>query len=228
MNSLIIFIVLGILVAIIFLSRGASDLQSKRKEYLEGIARIFEAELKEIEGAENSFHIEFKYKDVDFVYEDLEDKGVEDNVVYRGFLKAKLPINLTLSFTEKSRGKIRAKMDTLSDLSSPWTEEGQHIIVPKVLEKFSVYTNMAQKANDLLADEQVFKELARYQSVDSRGHPVMSWDIRGGVISLRFHFGSGLKPSLMELHGDVGVIEDYVQRLLIIINKIKILAEKDN
>ena len=225
MNVLIILVVAAMLGAIIFLSRGASGQQGKREEYLQGMARIFETNVEKVEGAENSFFLKFIYKGVEFWFEDMEDKDREDRRLYRGFLKARLPINLTLSFSEKMRTTIRGKVDSLIETASSRAGGGQYIILPKALKKFGVFTNREKQAADLLADERVVKELARYQSVDSRGHPMMSWDIREGVVSLRFHFGTGLKPNLQEFHGNAGALEGYVQRMLVIVNKIKQLAE---
>ena len=221
MNLSVVLLVIGIVGAIIFLSRKGVTNKRTREEYLRELADFLEAKVENLSEQENSYKIEFVYQNQPFVYEDIEDVGFKE-VHYKAFLKGKTESSLNLSFIERARDAIRSDVQSFAEIaSSPWGRTSGEVQVPKALKEFSVLTNHPGKANELLGDEQVVGVFSRFKSVGLRGHPVMSLEIQGGVVLLRFHPPGGLRPSIFNVQSNVTSIENYMNKLIIVMDKIK-------
>lgn len=209
-------IVLGIVIAIaviVYLNMHGGGDKNQRTNYLRQLAKFFDSEVMPIPDAENSFRISFRYRERDWIYEDIEvstGRGVE----HVGTFKLLIPTKLKLSFTERSRTQIRSNVKSLEDVAtSMWGTDAPQVKLPKPLQDFQTHTNNPGVANKLVNDDKVLKILLAYNNRDTRGHPVMSIHIHEGVISLEFHPNPNLKPSILELQHNVTEAEKYLQEL---------------
>ena len=227
MNNLAAIVVVLMIGAIIYLSSGGlGGKRDKRKSYLEEMVKFLEAPLEKIEGEENSYCIKFQYKGREFIYEDIEEAGFKKSV-FCGVLRAKTPFDLNLALTERGRPSMREGITSIQDVTSPWLQNVGKVLTPPELKEFSVFTNNMKAANALLSDGQILKILLRYKNIDSRGHPVMSLEFINGMMALRFHSTGGLVPSLFDLQGNASSIEDYLNKFLVILDKLQKLKDDE-
>ena len=227
MNILIILAAVIMVGAIIFLTMVSSQ-RTTRKGYLKNLMAFVEGEMTSIEGAENSFRIQFIYKEKEFIYEDIEEQGFNNALFHSSYLKVRTKSDLNLAFTEKERHRIRDNVSSLKDIHSPWKQNVGKVMLPEELEPFSVYTNNPMLINELMRDEQIIRIFVRFKNVDSRGHPLMSLEIMDGTIILKFHSTAGLRPNLFDLQQNVTLIEDFLEKLVSIVDKVnEIKADQD-
>lgn len=220
MNPLIVLLIVGILVAIILLSRESPQGEGLRKKYLEAMAKFVGSALEKSQLYDNSYQINFRYEGTEFSFEDIEEQAFQ-NRTYKGFLKAKTPIKLTLRFTEKSRTVTRSDVTALSNFVTVWAQDKGQVGLPKVLKDFHIYTNNSEMTRKLLEDDRIVKVFAKFKDVDSRGHPVMSLEITEGVVTIKFQPPGNLKPNLLDLQRNVPSLEDYLADLLLFVEKFK-------
>lgn len=213
--TIITILILVALGAIVFLARDTSSPEVKRQRYLKGLAEHVESSLEPIEGKKDSFRIRFRHKDQDFVFEDIEDYELNQEVFYKGYLRMAIPGTLTLSFTERPRAKFRAEVDSLSDMISPWSNKSEKVHLPKGLDEFNIYTNDPDLVNRLLEDPAVIEAFVKSKDASTRGSPIMSLEVMEGSIILRFH-DSNLHPQLDELRYNPSLIDQFADRLLAI------------
>ncbi len=227
MEKMVFWIIAAIIVAILVLNRMFKGSKDKRQQYLGAIAKFLDGIVLPLEGYDNSYKIDFTYKDIDFSFTDIEDPGFQ-TPTYRGVLKAKTNSDLTLSFTESSRANFRTEATSIAEVLSPWTKNADKVRLPKELQDFVAFTNNTSKANILLADDQISKIFLKFKNIDSRGHPVMSLEILEGVLTLKFHpLGSSLHPNLFDLQNSSSAIEVHLEKMLVIINKINQLSSPE-
>ena len=220
MEKVAIWIVVGMIAAIIILNRMFKGPADNRQYYLQTIAKLLGGTLEQLEGSDNSFKIDFIYHGINFTYSDIEDTGYKERT-YRGILRAQTHDDLIMSFTESSRAQLRADVTSISDVLAPWGKNVDKVRLTKELKDFVAFTNHASKANALMADEQILKIFLKFKNMNSRGHPIMSLEILEGALTLKFHpAGSGLNPNLFDLQNSPSSIASYLEKMLVIINKI--------
>ncbi len=225
MNPLIILLFLGFIVAIIILNSNLFHKQDPRKRYLEALAKYLEGRLEVLTEPENSYRIHFDYEGHSFLYEDLVDLGFQTKF-YKGYIKVPTPRRFTLSFTEKPRSSIKVNVKGLSDFTTLWADDSGPVRLPKELKEFNVFSNDPQKAIKLLEYEDVIEVFAQFKNLDPLGHPVMSLEIVEGVVTLRFHPPGELKPNISDLMNNVSIIDEYLDRLLVVIKRLKSIKDE--
>ena len=220
MGKYVGWIIAIIIAAIIFFNRMFKGPKDSRQQYLDAIAKLLGGAVVFLEGYDNSYKIDFNYKGINFTYNDIEDPGFQARA-YRGVLKAKTNDDLIMSFTESSRANFRSTATSISEVATPWIKNVDKVRLSKELQDFVAFTNNVSRANVLLADEQIAKIFLKFKNIDSRGHPIMSLEILEGILTLKFHpWGSGLHPNLFDLQNSPSAIEPYLEKMLVIINKI--------
>ena len=223
MGILIVLIVLLFLGGIVLLSAKTPPEKRTREYFLQKLADVLEGTLEPIEGiaGENSFRIKFCFKGEEFVYEDLEKQGFKDKV-YKAYLKAKTPNKFTLTFTERRRStKIKSDIFMASDVSTNYVNEHIQLQVPKYLKDLNVSTNDPVVANKIFEDNKTASVLKKFKNVDNRGYPFLSLGIVGGEVSLEFRSTKTCCPNIPDLREDVPSIENHLERMIVIIRKLK-------
>lgn len=217
MTLMVVLLVAGIIVAIMFLSRGSSDKQETREEYLRSLTKFVGGVQEPMEDPEDSYRIFFRHGGVKFTFEDVKEHGLGELVYSRGYIKAPTPFLLSLAFLEKSK----------SSLISP--SSGGIVDLPEKLREFIVVTDKPAEVNKLFLLDDVVKVFAKFKDRDPRGHPMGSLEIKNGVLILRLHAPNEvLKPNILGLQCDVCSIEDYLDKMLIVIKGLEEVCESDN
>ncbi len=219
---------LGVLISlllggIILLNIKSPIQHATREEFLQKLAEFLGGTLERIgeEGEGNSFRIQFKYKDEECIYEDLEKQGFKDKV-YEAYLKIKTPSKLTLTFTEKKRStKVRSEIFIASDVSAQYMEEHAQIQAPKHLKDMKIFASDVVEANEIFENKKATAVLKKYRNIDGRGYPFLSIEIIDGVVALEFHSVKTYKPNISRLREDITSIDGYLEKLLIIAHQLK-------
>ncbi|MCK5013856.1 MAG: hypothetical protein KAS66_08540 [Candidatus Omnitrophica bacterium] len=216
-------IVLLFLCAFILMSVKSPFEKKTRKHFLQELADFLEGTLELVEGdsSENSFRIKFRFKGEDFVYEDLENQGFNDKV-YKAFLKAKTPNKLTLTFAEKKRStKIKTDIFIASEISTQYVNEHIQVRVPTYLKDLKVLTNDPVATNKIFADSKTASIFKKFKNIDSRGYPFLCIGIVNGEVILEFRSTKACHPNIFDLQADVPSIDGYLEKLMVIIRKLK-------
>ena len=160
MNIVLTILGVVILLAIVLLNTKVFEPKDKRKKYLQALAGFLEAKLGPIPDRGNSYQIRFSYRGKEFVYEDVEDR-LQKSCIYNAYLKVPTASKLKIDFTERPRTTIRANVQTLNDIKTPWARDAEKVILPPELQEYTVYTNDNLKTNKLLANDKIIKIFAR-------------------------------------------------------------------
>lgn len=216
----LIFIVIALVVSIIYLSNKTGGRRKTRTELIEAIEKYVKGKCELIEGCENSYRISFDYYGKNFIYEDMEMKGFHDKVL-KSYLKVQMPGKLTIQFTEKMHkrvvdNKVITATEMLSDVSNV-----AKVRIPPELNVFDVMTNDIQKSNILLNDRKTKRVFNEFKNFDTQGRPMNSLKIIDGMIILEFHSSGVGRPRSLDFEGNVGVLEDYMRKLRVIVNKVE-------
>ncbi len=225
MSPLIIGIVIALVVGIIYLSgdSGKKD-DVLRMKHLEGLVKHLDAQMEAIPGRSNSYAVRFEYRDVPFLYEDIED-SLFDKVVYRAFLRLTLPVNFNVVFTEELKSKFRSVPTALAEAGA--SQGTNQIDSPKGFKEFSLFSNKPNLAQELFGDDAVLRIFSKYKTKDARGKPEMSLEIVDGVLTMKFYpLGHQLEPTVFDLRNNVSVIENYLEDMLVVYRQISKIAEK--
>jgi len=220
MLTTVVLVCVAIFAVVIFLTAGA-DAEGRRIRAMKTLADLMGGRVEKLEEQGNSFVVRFEYKGVPFIYEDIEEKGFGDQPFRRGLLKHQTASNLTMGFSERDMGAVKETVTSFADVHTPWVQNIGKVIVPPPLAKFSIFTNNATLANQLLADEQILKIFEKFKNMDSRGHPVMSLEVFEGVVQIKFHSTGGIKPSLFSLHNNVSSIDTYLDKIILVAEQIE-------
>ena len=223
MSPLIWGLVIVLIAGIVYLS---SDIEKKdaRKKHLAGLQELLNAEQQEIPGRPNSFILRFEYRKVPFWYEDIEDK-IFDKVNHRGFLRVSLPVNFNVVFTENVKSAFRSAPVALAQSSSAGGTN--QIDSPRGFKEFSIFSNKPDVAKKLFEDESVVRVFLKFKNKDSRGKSEMALEIVDGVLLLKFYsLGQQSEPTMFDLRNNVGLIEDYLEDLLIIWHRMQTVAKE--
>jgi len=221
MSTWIILIVIALIGGIVYLS---NDIEKKdtRKKHLDGLVKLLDAHKEEIPGRPNSFALRFEYRDVPFLYEDIED-NVFEKMIYRAFLRLNLPISFNVVFTEGVKSTFRSSPVALAvDVGSRGSNQ---IDSPRAFKEFNIFSNRPDIASELFTDDAAVRIFTKFKNKDARGKPDMSLEIVDGVLTLKFYpLGQQMNPTIFDLRNNVSLIENYLEDMLVIyrqINKIK-------
>ena len=223
MSWLLILIILLFGGGIILLGGRLPSKSKTRKAFLQELADFLEGKLEPIEQEhhENSFRIVFKFSGEEFIYEDFENQGFKDKV-YKAFLKVKTPSKLTLTFTEKKHStKIKTDIFLASEVSTDYVNEHVQFQVPKSWGALHAFTNDPADANELFEDKRIVSVFKQFKNVNTRGYPFLSIKIVEGEVILEFFSAKSVKPSLTALRADTASIEDYLEKLLVVVRRLK-------
>jgi hypothetical protein len=213
---MVVLLVAGIIVAIMFLSRDSSDKQETREEYLKSLTKFVGGVQEPMEGHEDSYRIFFRHGGVKFIYEDVKEQGLGELVYSRGYIRAPAPFMLNLTFLEKSKSSLISR------------SSGGVVDLPEKLREFIVTTDKPVEVNKLFLLDDVVKVFAKFKDRDPRGHPVVSLDIKSGVLVLKLHSTNEvIEPNILGLQCNVYSIEDYLDKMLIVIEGLEEVCETD-
>jgi len=223
MSPLIIGVVIALVVGIIYLS---NDIEKKdsRQKHLDGLVKMLDAQMEEIPGRVNSFALRFEYRDIPFLYEDIED-NVFDKVVYRAFLRVSLPVNFNIVFTEEVKSSFRSNPAALNMAAG--SQGSNQIDSPRSFKEFSIFSNKPDAASLLLADDAAVRIFAKYKNKDARGKPEMALEVIDGVLMLKFYpLGQQLEPTVFDLRHNVSLIENYLEDMIVIYRLVQAISSK--
>jgi len=213
MNPLIVFVIVAIIGAIIFLSHNTESPEEAREKFLQKLAGYFESKVTVLEGEESVTVISFVSGGRDFIYEDIEDKTIEQDVYRQAFLKTQADSKLSLAFTEKNRSTIRANITNIENLKNGWAQEAG-IVPPPSLAAFGLHANHAHMAQELMRDPRIEKIFSHYKNRGTRGDPIMSIEIKSGLIRLKFHPPGELVPNINTLQQNLSSIDGHLDAML--------------
>jgi len=221
MMIIIIVVIAVLFIAILLLTGHVPGKKISREEFLTKFEKHVEGKKASIEGFENSFRIDFNFEGHKFFVEDIESIGFKDKV-YKFYLKYQMDNKLTLGFSEKmTEVTVRSDIIIVSDLPKQAGENKAKVFIPQVFSDMKIYSNNIELANRLLADNKIVSILTQYKNTDNRGIPFLSLKIVEGVISIQFHESSILKPSLFALQRELAILEEYLDHLIFIANKLR-------
>ena len=227
---LIITLIISIIilaVAIVLLHKETAQGGPSREQFLSQLEKLTEAPCVPIDGQPNCFRISFDFEKQKFIFEDIEEPGFKGNV-FKAYLKTQTNTQLSLNFTEKKRNvKIRSDVLIASDIQEPEVEE-KKLHMPKALEKFDVHSNDLDFMDTLLKDKKFVRSLIRWKNVDDRGFSFLPIKIINGVIILEFYPVRTFKPSREALKTDTHTLEDYLDQLRVIVDRINFHANDLN
>jgi hypothetical protein len=230
MNVLLI-IGLVIVAGIILLNSKLFEKKDKRKEYLEALAAFLESKVEPLEQGpdmpswDNSYQIRFAYKGRPFIYQDIEDR-LEKSCIYKAYLRASISSPLRLDFTERDRSAIRADVQTLSDIKTPWARDAERVTLPPALQELTIFTNDPVKSSALFADEIISRIFVGFKGTTSVGKPYLSLALGNGFVTLTFHPQGALQPTWADLQDNASRIEGYLEQLSLVAEAIDGLEKK--
>lgn len=192
---------------------------------LERLRDFLNGQMEPIDNYPNSYRIKFVYEGQRFEFEAIEDPGFKTHA-YKGSLKIKSHSQLSLSFMERERTTIYSEVGTSAEIINPLQTQSD-VRVPSTLKEFKIFTSNVRQANYLLADSDIVNVFTSLKNLDPRGHPVMSLDIKEGMIVLVFHPTGQLKPSLAELLSNVKLIQGYTEKLIVLVRMLNYLEARD-
>lgn len=200
-----------------FLSSDFLTNKDQRKRHLEALVHLLGAEISPIQGRPNCFRLDFEYRHQKFVYEDIEDK-ILDRAEYRGCLKIQIPMDMTLSFTERLRTQIRSNAPAFGETSQQQQDlwQSNEVQLPAALKDFSAFSNMPEAASRFFKDEAFVRIFTKYKNRDRRGKPSLALEIVDGIVLLRFYPPGELSPAISDLRNNTSLIENFLEDMLII------------
>lgn len=211
MSWIILIVIVLIIAGIVLLSRQPSGSKKTRKEFWDELQKYLDAQLEPIPEYENSYRVRFTYEGQEFVFEEIEMKGFQD-VVLKGYLRAQTPTKLNLAFSEKKTARsFRAEEEG----------SGRKVSLPQPLQTFNAFTNNRDLCNKLMGDSKIAALFVSLKNVDSRGYPIMPIRIENGLVSLEFNSAKMIQPNLNALKNSVSSIEDYLEKMSLIVDKLR-------
>ena len=219
--NIAIVIIFCLLAGIIFINWQKPVKMQLRKEFLKKMENLLEGKCVPIDGQDNNYRIKFTYEGEDFIYEDIQEKGIKENF-NKAYLKAITQSNFTLKFSGKEKkGAVRTEVFIASKAFDKNIEQASVMKLPKELEDFNMFSNDPQKVNKLLEDEKVVQIFFEFINEDARGYKTVSLSIVDGIIILEFHSAATLKPSIFSLRSNLSSLEGYLDKQLFLLEKIK-------
>ncbi len=222
MTPYLLFVILVFIGGILFV---CSQLQSKgktREEFLKQFEDFVGSSFQPIEDQENCFRIVFNFDEEEFVFEDIEEHGFRGNV-YRARLKVLMPGKFNMSFIEKTGDLVRhSSILESTGMDSKLHRRQLHFKMPKELSLFDVTTNNMKLVQQILNDDKIVRIFSEFKNTKGPGYPFVSLRIEESELIMDFYpFEAPFLPNLRFLYSDVASIEDYCQKMLTIVKRLK-------
>ncbi len=218
-QTLVIIVVVILIGGILLMSGQSSGRRKTREELKTLIEKFVNAKFEPIPGYENSYQVKFTYDGKTCIYEDYETKGFHDKI-HKAYLKIPTPTKLNIQFTEKRYERVvgnRPMMasDMMKDVKTP-----ARVQIPKELSMFTISTNDAEMTNEIFDDWRSKRVFVEFKNIDAQGRPSNSLKVLDGEIILEFHASGLSHPKSLDFESNMGVLETYIKKLLIIRNTI--------
>ncbi|MCA9408964.1 MAG: hypothetical protein H6755_03045 [Candidatus Omnitrophica bacterium] len=224
MNILIIIAIVLFIIGIIVMVGGAPSKGRTEDDFVNSIQKFVKGSKETIGEGKESYQINFIFEGMPFVYEKIEIKGFKEGV-FNVHLKAKTNSNFNLLFSEKGQGKTVDPNRSILGVNVPEGDGGQgRVTVPKELGNFNIDTNNVGLANRLLQDKKIIQVFMKYINVDSRGYHLLTMNIKDGDVFIEFDTHGIRKPSYHALKGNVSLLEYYIDDLMVVAKKVKMLV----
>lgn len=223
MIGIIGIIVILILLGIIFVSGKPFEKRRTREQFLQTMVEFLEGSLEAMdeEGLDNSYRVRFFYKGEQCVFEGIEQQGFK-NKIYVGHLKIKTPSTLTLTLSErKPNMRIKSDVFMASEISTLSGDQKVHLDIPKHLKDLNIFTNDITSVNKLFQDRKIASLFKEFKNLDSRGYPFISLMVIQGEVILEFASERQFRPNIPALEDDIAIIEDYLDKMLLIVHLLK-------
>ena len=222
-----VIVIFALVAGIVYFSLITTSGRKKtREQFLKELADSMEGSVEPLHDPlqPNAFRVIFNFEGEKFIYEDIEELSFREKL-FKGYLKCQTPSSLDLYVTEKEKSNKIIQPELQFSAHKNFKEKIK-VHVPRSLRQFNVYTNHPQEANILLGDEKIAQVFAGFKNADSRGHPFLSLKILHGEVVLEFHSTVVYTPNRTDLINNVALMENYVQKLLLIVNKLKEIEQK--
>ncbi len=224
MMWLLAIIFVGLLGVLIFLSGYFSSQKKTRDQFLKELANLLGGKLEPIADLDNSYRISFNFENHDFTFDDIEEKGFTVTI-NKALLKVSTPTKFNLTFIEQEeKATMRSSIVLASQIEEENVSAVAKVNLPKSLKGLKVSTNDPLLANRLLDDSKVANIFSGFKNLDVRGYPSVSLKIVDGIISLEFGLLATFRPSLTELRSHIAQLENYLDILLFLVEKLKKLS----
>ena len=230
---MVMWITIGIGIALIFgiiyLNREPPTFNISREQYLVDLERYLEGKVERLPDLPQSYRINFNYADKSFIYEDVFEKGFSGDS-YKVFLRVPTSVDFTLYFTQKER------KDKILGAVNPFAQAGKKDLgkeepklrLSRAFSMFNIQTNNIDWVNRLLTHRKAARVFAEFKNVDSRGSPFNSLKIMDGQIVLEFHSKPVFYPNVRGLYNSIGSIEEYLDKMVTVVQAIKEISEASN
>jgi hypothetical protein len=218
MGGIVVGIVVVIIVAIVWLSRGSTEKHTEgmtREEFLKRLEKFTSGKMQPMVGLFGAFQIMFRSDERDFVYEDIEEKGF-DKVDHKGYLRVKSQTLFTLLFNTKQGAAILGDSSRLSKGTTLGLNN-----IPASFTNFDIVTNNTAFTNSMFRDPRILRILDGFINEDFRGSTFSALKIQDGIITLEIYSAHNYQPSMVSLREDMNLFETYVNRLMILVDKIE-------
>lgn len=221
MIAIIVTIAGFVLLGIIFLGGYKPGKNIDREDFIAKVEDYVEGEREPIGEFDEAYKVDFTFEGDKFSFEDSFVMGF-NGPVRKVHLKCIVDNNFTLNFTEKQvNATVRSEMLLASEIPDELPDKGPQIKAAKEFDEFVIQTNDIPLTNKILNDKRVISVFMGYKNKDNRGRPYFSIKIMQGVIALHFHNSAILNPSLLALQSEVSTLENYIDKIMVIANKIK-------
>lgn len=213
-------IIVLLLAGIVILSRPAPALKRSREDFLQQLVNFLDGRLEPMAEQPNGYRIQFQFDSHDFIYEDIVEPGFKE-AINKAYIKAKTSSSFSLYFTEKEAA-TSFRVDTLivTELAKQPVYENVKIVLPKGFEKLKAFTNDPQTANKFLEDPRILSAYREFKNQDARGFLSVALLIVDGALVLELLPVGNFRASLIALQSHIPSIEDYLEKLVIIIDKL--------
>lgn len=197
-----------------------------REKYLQEMEKQLEGKSELMQGSGNSFRIPFTYDGHSYVYEDIEEKGLNESF-YKAYLKAIKDDGLVLEFIEKQkRRSVKTDIFIASDVLDQDGQVSKDFDLPKEFAPFTVYSNDYLLAGKLLQDSKVVNIFREFINKDPLGYYYVSLKMDKEAVVLEFASTAASTPNIYYLKSDPSSIEQYLDKLAYLVSKAKELQEE--
>ena len=218
--TLLFILIIILVIGIVVINSNFSVKEKTRDQFLKDLAKFLDGDLQPIEGKNNSYQITFQYEGYAITYEDIESIGFRGEV-YKAYLKIPTKSKLVLYFVEKDpSASFKMSPIIASDIPNESVAEKTVVNLPKDLKGLGVHTNDPQQVNELFDDPKTVKTILAYKNMSARGYPSMSFRVVEGVVIVEFRSSLSFHPSLDLLKSNIPRIDDFLDELLVFVNRV--------
>jgi len=214
MTWIYVVLIVGFVAGIIYFNSQAPAVNKSQRELLDALAKYLDGTVNPILDQEDALRVDFRFKQISFVYEDVGLKGFKEKI-YRGVLKCSTQTPLTLYFTQKeAKTTMRSDIVISSNISSDDVSVETQISLPKDFNKFMLHTNDKLQAKRFLENPKVIKVFREFINTDKRGYALVTLKLAKGEIFLDFHPARDIHPNRLEMLNNIPSIENYLKKLI--------------